>query len=191
MLACALSPILTQAAKPPKPGDGGGSVALYTLTDLGGLTGRSSVQSQALGVNNPDAAGLLQVVGFSYAPNLDQHAVAWDVTADGQVLDLADVAPPGYGDSRAGDVNDDGVILVAGYVLVPGKGLLTPPSFGGSTSSASGINNLGDIVGSASDANGNERGALWHVDAQGNITGPRDLARIIHGVVELRSSCAN
>ncbi len=178
-LSCALTPMLAQAGKPPKPGDGGGSAALYTLTDLGGLTGGSFVQSRASGVNKPDAAGLMQVVGFSFAPNRDEHAVVWDVTADGQVLDLTDIAPPGYVDSRARAVNDDGIILVGGYVFVPGKGLLTLPGFGGGSGLPTGLNDVGDIVGSAPHSDGTDHGAKWHVDVLGNISGPIDLGDFI------------
>lgn len=171
--------MLAQAGKPPKPGDGGGSAALYTLTDLGGLTGGSFVQSRASGANNPDAAGMVQVVGFSLAPNRAEHAVVWDVTAEGQVLDLTDIAPPGYVDSRARAVNDDGIILVGGYVSVPGKGLLTLPGFGVGSGLPVGLNDVGDIVGSAPHSDGTDHGALWHVDVQGNISGPTDLGDFI------------
>src|SRR3954453_1316635 len=48
-----------------KPG-GGGTTTTYTLTDLKGFSGGSGIQGYAYGVGNPDAAGVVKIVGGSY-----------------------------------------------------------------------------------------------------------------------------
>src|SRR5258708_7516563 len=45
---------------------GGGTTTTYTLTDLKGFTGGSGIQGYAYGVGNPDASGVVKIVGGSY-----------------------------------------------------------------------------------------------------------------------------
>jgi probable HAF family extracellular repeat protein len=164
---------IVHAGKPAKSGAGGGgdSAALYTLSDLGGFTGGSFVQSWALSLNDPDSSGLLQVVGLSYI-NRDEHAALWDVTAAGQVLGITDIGPPEYAQSQARKINNLGQALVGGYVWVPGQGLRTLPGIDGGVGFPAAINGAGDVAGTVDDAEGNEHGALWHIMADGEIDGP-------------------
>src|SRR3954453_22573726 len=79
-----------------KPG-GGGTTTTYTLTDLKGFSGGGGIQAYAYGVNNPDAAGTVKIVGGSYmgpASNRLIHAALWRATAGGTVLDLTDLGNP-------------------------------------------------------------------------------------------------
>jgi len=169
------------AGKPDNSGGtgGGGNSNPYLLVDLGGFTGGDFVQAWAHDVNNPDASGLMQVVGDSFVPIpgvRDPQAALWDVTADGAVLGLTDISPAGYQTSSSRQVNDLGFALVnSTHVYVPGAGLLTLPGFDGGTGSPGLLDDLGNVFGSAPDADGVEHPAMWHIDPSGQITGPVEL----------------
>jgi probable HAF family extracellular repeat protein len=119
----------------------------------------------------------MQVVGDSYVSTEARDAAAlWDVTADGQVLDLTDISPAGAQAGRADRVNDLGFALVnRTFVYVPAVGLLTLPGFGGGNGSFGPLDDLGNVFGSAPDADGVKHPAMWHVEPSGQITGPVDL----------------
>ena len=65
-VACLLCFTIAHAKKPKNPGGGGGKeTAPFTVVDLLGLPGGSSLQSQAVAVNEPDGSGAVQLVGNS------------------------------------------------------------------------------------------------------------------------------
>ena len=124
------------------------SAATPTMRVLGTLPGY--VNSYALAVNDFGTA-----VGFATDANGNDIAVKW--TVSGAIVDLGTL--PGYDQSHASDINDLGQIV--GYVEDSAtdepravewnaKGAITdlgsaPGKF--SIASASGINNLGEVVG--------------------------------------------
>lgn len=150
----------------------------YRLTDLGGFTGGSIVQSNALALNEPDADGMLRIAGTSYVQSIDwRHPALWQVDAvTGTTLSLVDLAPsapPGHAQANA--VNDAGLVVGTlgadwAFADIPGTGLevLTTDSPGNTF--GRGCNNRGEIVGSYGDW-----GVLWRIAADGTLTGPIDL----------------
>jgi probable HAF family extracellular repeat protein len=137
-------------------------------------------------VSNVDASGLVTIVGYSSTSTPHEFRPAeWTVNTAGLVLGVADLgAPAGATVTWALAVNDNGVSAGSvgqgsgafpSFVFVPGIGQIELPTFGGTNSAAHGVNNLGDVVGTADDASGMASGALWHVDGQGHVTGPVSL----------------
>lgn len=163
------------AKKPPNP-PGGDSP--YTLYDLGGFIGGDFIQSKGVDVNNPDADGVLQVVGSSIEPvpgSWLSHAAVWDVTTDGVVLDLVDIHPPDSEKSVAGQVNDAGHAIVGDFIWVSGQGLVTLRGLGGDDTDPALVNDVGEILSTAVDVDGIVHFVSWHIDEDGQITGPVDL----------------
>ncbi len=183
MLTVALLPFNpVEAKKPPGPGGGGGgggTTAPYSLVDLGGFTGGDFVQAWARDVNNPDASGLIQVVGDSFVPIpglRDPHAALWDITTDGQILALSDLHPAGFQTSTADEVNDLGFAIVNHTVVhLPGVGLLNVPGLGSGNGSPIWLDNFGNVFGTAMDPDGIEHFVVWQIDPQGQIMGPFDF----------------
>ena len=115
----------------------------YFLVDLGALPGGNLYQAEALDVNDPDGAGAMQVVGYSHRPVPDPSpgaqiadAVIWDVTDDGQILELTNIAPGIPANTGGWRVNDLGYILVTDLLWVPDVGYVTLPGLGGGNGSA-------------------------------------------------------
>jgi probable HAF family extracellular repeat protein len=155
--------------KPDKPGGGGGggggggTTTQYTLVDLLGLPGdpEGDLQSEAVAVNDPDAAGGVFVVGNSHVDG-SVRAAFWSVDGDGSFT-IDDLNNPPF---LPTDVNNDGVITArSARVLVPGHPWQELPRFG-SSATALAVNNLGAIVGSDG-AGRSSQGALWQLDAEG------------------------
>jgi probable HAF family extracellular repeat protein len=160
---------LAIAGKP----SGGGTTTTYTLTDLKGFSDGSGIQGYAYGVGNPDAAGIMKIVGGSYRADRLRHAALWQATAAGAALGLTDLGTPnGESECAAVDVNDNGLIVgtYPAFVVIPGIGLKVLPSIYGSGSEGFAVNNRGDVIGYTE---------AWHVDALGNVTGPVDLGTFI------------
>jgi probable HAF family extracellular repeat protein len=183
------------AGKPDKPGKPGGDdeTAPYLVTDLPGFDLGGSSQSYAYGVSNPDADGAVLVVGHSWAPDGEVHAVMWEIDAAGDVLDMTDLGIlPGGTESGAEAVNDVG--MAVGYstiddpvwtthavVFMPDGSVVDLGTLGGDFSHADAINNPDDngvarVVGLAETPDGASHGAYWEVDILGNVLGPIDLA---------------
>jgi len=162
-----------------KPGGdgGGGSSKPYRLVDLGGFVGGDFVQAEALDVNNPDGAGVMQVAGYSLVPpGLGvADAAIWDVSADGQILDLTDIAPATSGNTGGRRVNDLGYVLVADLLWVPAAGYVTLPGLGSGPGIPRLMDDLGSVFGGALDANGIEHAVAWDVRPNGQVSEPVDL----------------
>jgi len=118
------------------------------IKQLGGLPG--SFDSQAFAVNNKGQA----VGGSLDATDFDVHAVLF---SGGKVTDL-DVPGTGVGDAQANAINDNGVIVGEGgngdaFIYQNGQATdlnqLLPPGSAVTLIDATGINNSGDIVGTA------------------------------------------
>ncbi|KGM41434.1 hypothetical protein JY96_18910 [Aquabacterium sp. NJ1] len=137
----------------------------YTFTDLGHASG---VASAAANINN-----LGQVVGLFSGSNGLNHAVTW---VDGQAMELGAASsswgfdrfanPWGMSGSAIG-INDAGQIAWTnantGHATVWANGVATDlGTLGGAQSDARGINQAGQIVGQAQDANGNWRAVAWN-----------------------------
>lgn len=137
----------------------------YTFTDLGRSSG---VASAAANINN-----LGQVVGLVLDGNGQNHAVTW---VDGQAIELGAASsnwgfdrfanPWGLSGSAIG-INDAGQIAWTnantGHATVWANGMATDlGTLGGAQSDARGINQAGQIVGQAQDANGNWRAVVWN-----------------------------
>jgi probable HAF family extracellular repeat protein len=117
------------------------------IRQLGKLPG--GLTSEALAVNTSG-----EIVGASLAPGGDAHAVLF---ANGTVTDL-NVPGTGQGDAQADGVNDSGVIVGDGgnghaFVYQNGQATdlnsLISSGSGFTLVAANGINNKGDIVGTA------------------------------------------
>jgi probable HAF family extracellular repeat protein len=167
------------AKKPENPGGGGGEPAPYTLVDLLGIPGNSSLQSQAVSLSEPDEAGGVLVVGNSHNQG-DPTPAFWSVSGEG-AFPMEDInlgLPPGATCARAFDVNDLGVITIntwqtqldeyPAWVLVPGRSLQELPRTS-NYAKAYALNNLGEIVGQ------DNGGALWRLDATGTPGNPISL----------------
>lgn len=152
-----------------KPG-GGGTTTTYTLTDLKGFPdGDSGIQGYARGVGNPDAAGVVKIVGGSHRADRLSHAALWTAAATGAVQSLTDLGnPSGHSECAAVAINDSGLIVGTNpaFVVIPGIGLKVLPSIYGTSSEGGAVNKGGDVVG---------YDEAWHVDALGNVTGPINL----------------
>lgn len=195
---------MTWGGKPDKPGggkDGGGDdggAAAYALVDLRGLTGGSWLQSQAFAVNEPDTSGSVQLAGNSVIQG-EFRAVHWDVNADGTSVEINDISP-GIGEraSRAYAINDSGIAVFntiyeddptdpmdeegAAWVVVPGELPQELPKLDGVTAYATGINDVGEIVGYIVVVENEGRrvyGALWELDASGVPGLPANLGSFI------------
>src|SRR5205823_8272561 len=80
-IVAVLGTSLLIAGKPPAT-----SAATYKFTDLGGLGGFSSVQSEARAVSNVDASGLVTIVGYSSTSTPHEFRPAeWTVNTAGLV----------------------------------------------------------------------------------------------------------
>src|SRR5262249_51948631 len=144
----------------------------YTLTTVTG--------GVPVALNNPDASGTMLLVGSATTPTGDTHAAVWEATTAGVIVNRIDLGTlPGTVNSAAVDVNDGGMVIgncgMIGFVDVPGVGMLALPAPAGTVASAHGINSSGTIVGTTRGAGPVFRGVLWHVAADGTITGPVDL----------------
>jgi len=150
----------------------------YLVTDLGVLTSGAGFDP---GLNNPDGNGVLLVSGGA-----DAQPVVWSVDATTGVLFSVDTLPVS---GTATAVNDAAVVAAdsaAGPLVdVPGAGVTLLRELG-DFAYPFGINNVGDVVGEFQDADivGENRdpghnGILWHVDPQGNVTGPIDLGNFV------------
>lgn len=159
-----------RAAFAGKPG--GGTATTYTLTDLKGFSDSGGIQSDAYGVGNPDATGVLRIVGRSFRADGLSHATVWTATSAGAALSLTDLGTPtGRRTCAATGVNDQGLIVGSSpaFVIIPGVGLKLLSSSTAVTGSRA-VNERGDIVGD---------GSAWHVDALGNLTGPLGLGTFV------------
>lgn len=128
---------LVEAGKP----SGGGGPA-YTLTNLGGFTAYGTfLNTQALGITNPDAFGVVHVAGYSRVAGtggtvggtMPWDAYVWSVSQTGAYLatsDLGSLSPPDdpYANSSYGKgINNSGVVVgiiesKAAFVNFPGTG---------------------------------------------------------------------
>ncbi len=154
----------------------------YFLVDLGALPGGNLYQAEALDVNDPDGAGAMQVVGYSHRPVPDPSpgaqiadAVIWDVTDDGQILELTNIAPGIPANTGGWRVNDLGYILVTDLLWVPDVGYVTLPGLGGGNGSAELMDDIGGVFGTALDADGIEHAVAWQVSPNGQVSAPVDL----------------
>jgi probable HAF family extracellular repeat protein len=121
------------------------------------LTGTFS--SEALGVNDSGEAVGAAILNS----DLDAHAVLW---ANGKATDL-DFGTTGNGDAQASAINDSGVVVGDGadgdaFVFQNGVtsdlNTLIPAGSGVTLNTADGINDNGDIVGTATSADGTQFG---------------------------------
>jgi hypothetical protein len=79
--------------------------AQYTLADLGGFTGGDQVQAWAKAVNDPGSSGLMQVVGYSFAPGARTRVLGeltsirscWLPASNTLVTDYSPPNSTGYG----------------------------------------------------------------------------------------------
>jgi len=175
---CAAGLILPLAALvPATAGKAGGQARpAYALTTvIGGFP---------VALNNPDASGTMLLVGSVTTSTGNTHAAVWEATTAGVIVNMIDLGTlPGSVMSAAVDVNDDGMVVgncgMIGFVEVPGVGMLALPAPAGTVASAHGINNSGAIVGTTRGAGPVFGGVLWHVAADGTITGPVDLGTFL------------
>ena len=131
-----------------------------TMAGLGTLPGYSEAGSQANGINN---AG--QVVGVSYGLN-QEHAFLY---SGGRLNDLGTLGNPANESSEAIGINDFGQAVGVStfngtnYAVLFNGGTVaelgTLPGY--SYSSPLGINNAGQVVGSAEDSDGNTHAVLY------------------------------
>ena len=179
-------------AKGAKPG-GGGTTATFTLTNLGGFTAYGTfLDSQARGIANPDAFGVVQVAGYSRVAGngltMPWHAYVWSVSQTGTYLatsDLGTLSPPDdpYANSTYGfGINNSGVVVgrinngaTTAFVDFPGAGngtgmyLLPFSAIAGAHNYVAAAVNDPDaegrfsIVGEVADANRIPHGLLWQV----------------------------
>jgi probable HAF family extracellular repeat protein len=173
---------LAEAKKPVKPpgggGGGGGDSAPYRLVDLGGFVGGDHVQAEALDVNNPDDAGVMQVVGYSFRPIPGLRvadAAVWDVTDDGQILELTNIAPGPLENTGGRRVNELGYVLVADLLWVPNAGYVTLTGLGGGDGIPELMDDLGGVYGVAFDVDGIEHAVAWQVSPDGHVSAAVDL----------------
>jgi probable HAF family extracellular repeat protein len=136
---------------------GGNTQTLYAVTNLG--AGASVYKA-----SNPDSSGTFLVVG-STGPAAQPVATVWTVSTDGTVVGVFTYDT--LGPALATDVNDHGMVVGQSgngpWVDIPGVGVkLLPVAI-----TIGGVNNQGVVVGSVSG-----HGAVWHVAATGDITGP-------------------
>lgn len=177
---------LLEAGKP-----SGGVGPAYTLTNLGGLTAFGTfLDSQALGITNPDVFGVVHLAGYSRVAGdgstMPWHAYVWSVSQTGAYLetsDLGTLSPPdnpyAYS-SYAKGINNSGVVVGriddgSAFVDFPGTGAGTgmyrlPLSdiVGAHNPVAVAVNNPAAdgsflIVGDVGDGNYIDHGLLWHV----------------------------
>ncbi len=148
----------------------------YTFSDLGSSGG---VASSAANINN-----LGQVVSLVLDGNGQNHAVAW---VGGQTFELGAAStnwgypdhfsnPWGMSGSAIG-INDVGQIAWTngntGHATVWANGVTTDlGTLGGAQSDARGINQAGQVVGRAQDANGNWRAVTWNGAQASELTTP-------------------
>ncbi|MBI4600737.1 MAG: DUF3466 family protein [Planctomycetes bacterium] len=162
----------------------------YAIEDLGTLGGAAS---KALGINDRR-----QVVGSSETGERDRHglpvthAFLWE---DGVMTDLG--TDPVYNErSAAYDINDAGQVCgVSGFVgfghraVVWEEGRVRQLARQGGDDSGRGINERGDVVGTAgSDVVGSDRAVLWSADGRA-----ADLGRLpgSGGLVDVSASDIN
>jgi probable HAF family extracellular repeat protein len=141
---------------------------------------------QSLGGTNSYAHAINQqgqIVGQAQTSSGANHACEWTDPSQAPT-DLGLLA--GYTGSVAHAINDSGMVVGASLGTHPHACKWTAPqqpvdlgTLGGSNSFANGINNAGQIVGNARNAQGNSRACLWNVGQ----TTPQDLA------VSLPNSC--
>lgn len=176
LLLCGSIPALAQkgGGKPgPTP------VYPYKFTDLGQVA-YDRYDSKAYGITEPDADGVLLIVGGGEVgrPGPD-YATAWEATPGGVLS--ANVLPGSRKGTAA--VNDAGMIAYYGYsesqvayvgmVYVPGVGTVELwPNF-----RPTAVNNLGQVVGSQN----NSYGMLVTVNKDGTFS--RELARALWGFI--------
>lgn len=155
------------------------AASLYTLTDLGALTGGTS--SYATGINNNG-----QVVGQAASTD-GFRAFVWSPTSG--IVNLGTVSGSNF--SYATGINDKGQI--SGYANVnnlptalqwDGKGnIASLAAVGGSARSyAYGINNSGQIVGYADTGTDASVAALWSNDQPPTELNNRNISSIATGV---------
>lgn len=189
---------INSTAKGAKPG-GSGTTAKYALTNLGGFTAfRTFLDTQALGITNPGALGVVNVAGYSRVAGdgstMPWDAYVWSVSQTGTHLatsDLGTLSPldDPYANSTYGrGINNAGVVVgiiefKAAFVDFPGKGVgtgmnpLPLSDIAGAHSYVAAAVNDPDgegsfsIVGNVVDANRILHGLLWQVngpDLSGN-----------------------
>ncbi len=160
------------------------------LTDLGTLGGG---QSRALGIND---AG--QVVGWAETAEGVTHAFLWNPdspnAATGTMIDIG-ILDNGYS-STAEDINNNGQVVgwtaynsiysgpKAAFLWDPVNGMTDLGTLGGLSSQAFGINDAGQVVGTAKTADweySDETSAfLWNPDSPNSATGTMtDLGRLV------------
>ncbi len=163
------------AKKPPKP-PADDPAAPYTLVDLLGIPGGSFLQSDAHAVSGLDAEGGVFVAGNSHTAG-EVHPVLWAVDGDGSFTEPLDLGGPA--NTNRVDVNDAGIVITASaHVFVPGRPMQELPRVGAVRTTASAVNNLGQIVGTNAFDNGEEYqwfGALWELDEHGLPGNPISL----------------
>jgi probable HAF family extracellular repeat protein len=172
---------------------GGGSATAYLVTDLGGLSVNGTyLDTQAYGLTNPDADGVVQVAGYSHVVVTSGftpwHAYVWSATDTGAHLATNDLGTlPGNNSSYANGINDDGVVVgynfhnpYQAFVDLPSLGMLPLPHGDLWWSTAFAVNNFGTIVGQGGIQGGvPAQGLLWQVDFAGNVSGPIDLGAFL------------
>jgi probable HAF family extracellular repeat protein len=187
----ALGPHAIRLAIAGKPGGGGTTTPAYTLTNLGGFSAFGTfLDTQARGITNPDAFGVVHVAGYSRVAGdgstMPWDAYVWSVSQTGAYLatsDLGTLSPPNYPyaySSYANAINnsggvvgriDDGFAFVSFPGIGAGTGMYRLPFsafVGASPYVAAAVNNPGadgsfSIVGDVVDANRIDHGLLWQV----------------------------
>ena len=153
------------------------------MKDLGTLGGTNS---QATAINNSG-----QVVGDSDTASGQRHAFLYE---NGQMKDLNSLIPQdsGWTLQNASGINTAGQIVGGGLINGQSHGFLYENgqvkdlgTLGGSNSSASDINDSGQVVGYSYTANGKQRAFLWADDGDPNTADMISLGTL--GVSESES----
>ncbi|MEQ9624207.1 MAG: PEP-CTERM sorting domain-containing protein [Coleofasciculus chthonoplastes F1-TOW-03] len=165
------------------------AASMYTVTDLGTLSGRENDPHVPISINNVG-----QIVGRSgLLFDEDRRAFLWD---NGVMTDLGSLEGLR---SEALDINDSGQIVGHSEINTPGffpyaiypshaflweNGVMTDlGTLGGLISSAISINNSGQVVGWAENEHGEQRAFLWENGEMmdiGTLGGSTSLARDIN-----------
>lgn len=144
----------------------------YGINESGTIVGRYNTTSgaalQAFVNDGTTRTNLHSVVGGSFA-----NSVAYDINSDGQIV----------GTAYAGSLTDGAGIILDGQAFryTPSTNTVINLGLGGANSVAYGINDLGQVVGTAADGSGNFH-AFLHTDGESTVdlgvlgTGTRSIA---------------